>query len=147
MTFGWWEQSFGRSPNQFVRQDVERIYDKHCTYCGRPRRRRGQLTCDHVIPVSQGGKVWPDNLVPCCRDCNHSKGSMRLSEWRRKLAAMSAINCDGLRGKRKKAAARALIRASRFLIDGKIVFWFERTPFATWSPVLETLAKEVREGV
>lgn len=36
-----------------------------------PRR----FTVDHVKPVVRGGTNDPDNLVPCCRRCNSSKGA------------------------------------------------------------------------
>ncbi len=44
-----------------------------CMYCGE-QYTDGQLTRDHVIPLSQGGKdVW-SNVVAACRDCNTRKG-------------------------------------------------------------------------
>ena len=45
--------------------------DKHtCQYCGSTR----QLTLDHVIPVSKGGKNSCDNVVTACETCNNRKG-------------------------------------------------------------------------
>ncbi|ALG67164.1 HNH endonuclease [Beggiatoa leptomitoformis] len=45
--------------------------DKHtCQYCGSTKN----LTIDHVIPRSKGGKhVW-DNVVTACGRCNNRKG-------------------------------------------------------------------------
>lgn len=44
-----------------------------CAYCGQ-RFHPGQLTRDHVRPVSQGGSdVWM-NVVTACGRCNHRKG-------------------------------------------------------------------------
>jgi hypothetical protein len=34
-----------------------------------------QLTCDHVIPESQGGPTTFENLATRCRPCNSSKGT------------------------------------------------------------------------
>jgi 5-methylcytosine-specific restriction endonuclease McrA len=53
------------------------IWDKtqgHCWYCGRLMNPWRDFSIDRVIPFSQGGTEDPDNLVPCCRQCNSSKG-------------------------------------------------------------------------
>jgi 5-methylcytosine-specific restriction endonuclease McrA len=45
--------------------------DKHtCQYCGSTK----QLTLDHVIPRSKGGKHTWDNVVIACERCNSRKG-------------------------------------------------------------------------
>jgi len=45
--------------------------DKHtCQYCGSTR----QLTLDHVVPVSKGGRHTWDNVVTACEPCNNHKG-------------------------------------------------------------------------
>lgn len=45
--------------------------DKHqCQYCGSVK----QLTLDHVIPRSKGGKHSWDNVVIACEPCNSRKG-------------------------------------------------------------------------
>jgi 5-methylcytosine-specific restriction endonuclease McrA len=45
--------------------------DKHqCQYCGSIK----QLTLDHVIPRSKGGKHSWDNVVIACEPCNSRKG-------------------------------------------------------------------------
>jgi hypothetical protein len=57
-----------------------RIYkrDGHaCVYCGSRR----DLTIDHVVPVSKGGRHIDSNLVACCSDCNTSKGDRNVDEW------------------------------------------------------------------
>ncbi|MCI5060559.1 MAG: HNH endonuclease [Alphaproteobacteria bacterium] len=45
----------------------------HCQYCGDPFKTH-QLTFDHVIPRSKGGKTSWDNIVAACRKCNTRKG-------------------------------------------------------------------------
>jgi len=46
--------------------------DNHeCAYCGS----NTDLTIDHVIPSSRGGKTTFENCVAACRKCNHKKGS------------------------------------------------------------------------
>jgi len=44
-----------------------------CMYCG-DQFSEGQLTRDHVVPLSRGGQdVW-SNVVSACRSCNTRKG-------------------------------------------------------------------------
>ncbi len=48
--------------------------DRHiCQYCGVARPAQ-ELTLDHVVPRSRGGKSSWENLVACCQACNHHKG-------------------------------------------------------------------------
>lgn len=47
-----------------------------CAYCGSPAE-----TWDHIVPVSQGGRTTPGNVVPACRSCNSSKKDQDVIEW------------------------------------------------------------------
>jgi 5-methylcytosine-specific restriction endonuclease McrA len=50
-----------------------------CVYCHAPA-----TSLDHVVPRSRGGDhVW-ENVVSCCRRCNHAKADRTVSElgWR-----------------------------------------------------------------
>jgi 5-methylcytosine-specific restriction endonuclease McrA len=49
-----------------------------CQFCGRVTPAH-ELTLDHVIPRSRGGRTDWDNLVACCHRCNNLKGD-RLPE-------------------------------------------------------------------
>lgn len=50
-----------------------------CMYCGQHFPAR-ELTRDHVVPVSKGGRdVW-ENVVTSCRPCNHRKGNWSLDD-------------------------------------------------------------------
>ena len=51
-----------------------------CHYCGR-RFSYQQLTMDHLVPLSRGGRSTKDNLVPACKECNTRKKSMLPLEW------------------------------------------------------------------
>ena len=42
-----------------------------CQYCG---HERGNLTVDHVVPRSKGGRSSWDNIVASCAPCNRRKG-------------------------------------------------------------------------
>lgn len=50
-----------------------------CQYCGESPGRY-QLTVDHVVPRSRGGKQGWDNLVTACKRCNQKKGSLLPAE-------------------------------------------------------------------
>ncbi|GLY32066.1 HNH endonuclease [Kineosporia sp. NBRC 101731] len=45
------------------------------------------LTCDHVIPESRGGKTELDNLQTLCMPCNLDKGVLSQDEWSARRAA------------------------------------------------------------
>lgn len=44
-----------------------------CQYCGRSAPSR-ELTFDHVVPRSQGGRTTWENIVTACARCNSQKG-------------------------------------------------------------------------
>jgi hypothetical protein len=51
--------------------------DNHtCQYCGA----KDDLTIDHIIPSSRGGKDEWSNLVCCCISCNSKKGNKTPEE-------------------------------------------------------------------
>ena len=53
------------------------VRDKYkCGYCGS----KNDLTIDHVIPASRGGKTNFDNCVAACRPCNNKKDRRTPSE-------------------------------------------------------------------
>ena len=51
-----------------------------CYYCGgifKP----SELTMDHKIPISRGGRSEKINIVPACKECNNKKRYMLPVEW------------------------------------------------------------------
>jgi 5-methylcytosine-specific restriction endonuclease McrA len=46
-----------------------------CHYCGQEFN-PSELTMDHVIPLSRGGRSTKGNVVPCCKECNNKKKYM-----------------------------------------------------------------------
>lgn len=52
------------------RKEVLRRDKYACQYCGHTK----QLTLDHVLPRSKGGKHTWDNVVIACERCNSRKG-------------------------------------------------------------------------
>ncbi|SDE38894.1 5-methylcytosine-specific restriction endonuclease McrA [Thermus arciformis] len=59
------------------RRNVLRRDRYTCQYCG---RQGGELTVDHVLPKSRGGKHTWENLVTACRACNLKKGDRTPEE-------------------------------------------------------------------
>jgi 5-methylcytosine-specific restriction endonuclease McrA len=62
-----------------TRKNIFNRDGKKCVYCGLHFSER-QLTLDHVIPRSRGGKSTYENLVTCCWPCNKKKDNKLLSE-------------------------------------------------------------------
>lgn len=50
-----------------------------CQYCGDPNASEN-LTFDHVIPRSRGGRTVWDNIVTACQSCNLAKGNRLPAE-------------------------------------------------------------------
>lgn len=58
------------------RQNIFKRDGGRCQYCGVS----SDLTLDHVIPKSKGGRSTWDNLVTACRRCNSKKGDLTPEE-------------------------------------------------------------------
>ena len=56
--------------NVFLRDEFE------CQYCFS----HNNLTFDHIVPKSKGGKTTWENVITACSDCNTSKGNKSLKE-------------------------------------------------------------------
>ena len=57
----------------FSRANIYARDGHRCQYCGR-QFPVSDLTFDHVVPVSQGGRKDWENIVTCCVTCNRRKG-------------------------------------------------------------------------
>lgn len=51
-----------------------------CHYCG-SRTPPKELTMDHIVPITRGGRSTKGNVVPCCKDCNNKKKHLLPMEW------------------------------------------------------------------
>jgi 5-methylcytosine-specific restriction endonuclease McrA len=71
---------------KFNRRNIYARDSSRCQYCGR-RLPTSELSLDHVVPRSQGGKSTWDNIVCCCILCNVRKGGRRPEEARMHLVA------------------------------------------------------------
>ena len=49
-----------------------KVFRNVCFYC-KNIFEFNELTVDHIIPLSRGGKSTKGNLVPCCKKCNNKK--------------------------------------------------------------------------
>jgi 5-methylcytosine-specific restriction endonuclease McrA len=57
-----------------------RVAKGKCFYCGKATP-HGDLTMDHIVPISRGGKSTRGNVVPCCKTCNTAKKQLLPMEW------------------------------------------------------------------
>ncbi len=73
---------YQNSPPRTVRFNRRNIYmrDRHmCQYCG-THPNRDDLTIDHIIPRSRGGRSTWENVVLACTRCNTKKGNRLPNE-------------------------------------------------------------------
>jgi 5-methylcytosine-specific restriction protein A len=64
-----------------------------CHYCHNKVGRK-QLTMDHVVPLSRGGKSNKGNIVPACKDCNNKKKYLLPIEWEEYLKSLAECALD-----------------------------------------------------
>lgn len=62
----WWKQQIGKGV---------------CYYCEK-KFSREELTMDHVIPLSRGGRSTKKNIVVSCKQCNSHKKNLTVAEIR-----------------------------------------------------------------
>lgn len=93
-------------PNLAMRDEFK------CQYCGNEHK-YDNLTIDHVIPRSHGGRTHWENCVIACKRCNNNKGSKLISP-RRKPEEPSYYRMAALR--------------SRFPFQVKHASWLDYIP-------------------
>jgi len=59
-----------------TRQNIFKRDNHRCVYCGTHE----ELTLDHVMPRSRGGRTSWDNLTTACKRCNTKKGDFTPEE-------------------------------------------------------------------
>ena len=64
------------------RHNIMKRDHKTCQYCGSSKN----LTIDHVMPKSRGGKDSWENLVTACNTCNVEKGNRTPQEAKMSLS-------------------------------------------------------------
>ncbi|HLI58946.1 MAG TPA: HNH endonuclease [Solirubrobacteraceae bacterium] len=55
-----------------------------CVWCGRAPWRT-DLTAEHIVPRSRGGRSTPENLTVACRACNKRRGTRPVVSFVRSL--------------------------------------------------------------
>jgi len=73
---------YDRLPRQTVKLNRRNIFardENRCQYCGK-RFSTTELSIDHIIPRSRGGRSLWDNLVCACVSCNVKKGGRLPNE-------------------------------------------------------------------
>jgi 5-methylcytosine-specific restriction endonuclease McrA len=73
-----------RAEVQFSRLNIYMRDGWTCQYCG-DRKATKDLTFDHVVPRSAGGKTSWTNIVTACRPCNSEKDDKTPRQARMKL--------------------------------------------------------------
>jgi 5-methylcytosine-specific restriction endonuclease McrA len=67
-----------------------KISSGRCYYCGKLVGREN-LTMDHIVPLSRGGRSTKGNVVPACKDCNNRKKWMLPVEWEEYLSRLRSF--------------------------------------------------------
>lgn len=67
-------------------ESIKAHFDYKCCYCGK----KLPLAQEHFIPVTKGGEYTINNIIPCCKSCNSSKGNREFSVWYHKNQHYSA---------------------------------------------------------
>ena len=78
---------YDRLPRQTVKFNRRNIYARdrnRCQYCGH-KSLTSELSLDHIVPRSQGGRSTWENVVCCCVHCNVRKGGQRPDQARMRL--------------------------------------------------------------
>lgn len=92
--------------------------DKHlCAYCGKSYG-EDNLTCDHIHPVSKGGKNTWMNTVTACRSCNHYKANSSLTQLGMQLLYVPYI----------PNRAEAVLLANRRILADQMDFLLQSIP-------------------
>lgn len=64
-----------------------RLAQGRCHYCN-GLFAPDELTMDHIVPVTRGGKASRNNVVPACKECNNRKKYLLPMEWEEYLQRM-----------------------------------------------------------
>jgi 5-methylcytosine-specific restriction endonuclease McrA len=73
-----------KTPVKFSRQNIYARDRYKCQYCG-VKFPTEELTYDHILPKSKGGRTEWENIVTCCMVCNRKKGGRLPHEASMKL--------------------------------------------------------------
>lgn len=117
---------YDRLPKVQVKFNRRNLYARdqsRCQYCGK-RYPTSELSLDHVIPRSQGGRTTWDNVVCACLKCNVRKGGRTPQEAGIKLIAVP---------KRPNRSPVLTVKLS----NSKYASWKQFLDFAYWNVELK----------
>ncbi|GMU33636.1 MAG: HNH endonuclease [Planctomycetia bacterium] len=117
---------YDRLPRQQVKFNRRNLYardENRCQYCGK-KHSTTELSLDHVVPRSMGGKTSWENIVCACLKCNIRKGG-RTPE----MAGMHLISTP------KKPKRNPVITVK--LADDRYASWKAFLDNAYWSVELK----------
>lgn len=117
---------YDRLPQQTVKFNRRNIYARdsnHCQYCGK-RFSTTELSLDHIVPRSAGGKTTWENVVCACLRCNIKKGGRTPEQ-----AGMTLISQP------KKPRRNPVLTVK--LADGRYASWKAFLDNAYWSVELK----------
>jgi 5-methylcytosine-specific restriction endonuclease McrA len=89
-----------------------------CQYCG-VKASRFELTLDHILPRSRGGRTTPENLCAACKVCNQRKGNRTPEEARMPLLANPSALRYGLDRAAVHYAARLRPEWRKYIFIGE----------------------------
>jgi 5-methylcytosine-specific restriction endonuclease McrA len=88
-----------------------------CQYCG-VRGTAVELTLDHILPRSRGGRSTPENLCASCRPCNGRKGDRTPAEARMPLLTEPSALMYDLNGAALRHASESRSEWRKYLAPG-----------------------------
>jgi 5-methylcytosine-specific restriction endonuclease McrA len=75
-------KNYDRLPIRDVKFSRQTLFERDnfkCYLCNESFERK-DLTIDHIVPRSKGGKTSWENTISCCKSCNYLKGDKDLSQ-------------------------------------------------------------------
>jgi 5-methylcytosine-specific restriction endonuclease McrA len=88
---GYWQKYRSLKVNnsfEISSSEIKKLYNSDCFYCGASE----DITLDHVIPLSRGGRHSIGNIVPACGKCNYSKNNKTVIEWKFKYGVQNRVS-------------------------------------------------------
>ena len=116
---------FHKFPPRQVKFSRKNIYIRDnytCQYCGRQPSKE-ELTIDHVVPRSHGGKTTWENVLLACVRCNTRKGSKLAAE-----AGMTMLS---------KPVKPHWLACSQFYVQAANTLWQKFIDSAYWNSTLQ----------
>lgn len=89
----WYGKNVRRRTNGYAKAWFLDHPNSKCIYCN-VKLTKENVTADHILPIAHGGNNCQVNIVVCCKDCNHERGSTDFSEYLKKKNKENNINTN-----------------------------------------------------